>query len=242
MIRVFVFKPALAGTPNPGPFCIKLETALRLAGLAYETSYATNPNQGPKLKVPFAEIDGTRMGDSTLILEQLKKTRGLDLDARLSPAERGQSHALQRMIEEQLYFVAVYARWMEDKNWAVIKDLFFGKLPLPLRLFVPRMARKSVGANLVAQGTARHTRDEIYALGAADLKAMSDVLGNKDFFFGSEPSMADASAYALLITIIGPDLASPLKDAALTHPNLIAYTERMGAVFAGAGRKLKLAA
>lgn len=242
MIRLFVFPPLLAGTPNPGPFCVKLETALRLSGTPYETSHATNPNQGPKLKVPFAEIDGKRMGDSTLILEYLRKMQGIDLDARLSPAERGQSHALQRMIEERLYFVAVYARWMEDANWAVIGELFFGKLPWALRLFVPRMARKGVRANLVAQGTGRHTRDEIYALGAADLKAMSDVLGDKQFFFGAEPSMADASAYALLITIIGPDLASPLKDAALTHPNLIAYTERMGAVFAGAGRKLKLAA
>lgn len=242
MIRIFIFEPLLAGTPNPGPFCIKLETALRLSGTAYETSYAMNPNQGPKLKVPFAEIDGQRMGDSTLILEHLKKTYGVDLDARLSPLERGQSHALQRLIEERLYFVALHARWMEDDNWAVVKDLFFAKMPMPLRLFVPRLARKSVRNSLLAQGLGRHTRDEIYAFGAADLSAMSNMLGDKTFFFGAEPSMADASAYGLLITIVGPAMQSPLKDAALSHPNLVRYTERMGELYAGAGRKLKLAA
>ncbi|MGV8997458.1 MAG: glutathione S-transferase family protein [Parvibaculaceae bacterium] len=242
MIRVFVFKPSMAGTPNPGPFCIKLETALRLSGIPYETSYVTNPAQGPKLKAPFAEIEGTRLGDSTLILEHLKSLTGIDLDARLTPAERGQSHALQRLIEERLYFVLVYSRWMEDQNWAVIKALFFGGMPLPLRLLVPRMARKNVRNNLFAQGLGRHSRDEIYAFGAADLKAMSDMLGDKAFFFGAEPSMADASAYALLVSILGPDLNSPLKEAALTHPNLVAYVERMGEVFARHGRKLQLAA
>tara|TARA_R110000868_G_scaffold57875_3_gene178511 strand:- start:8936 stop:9664 length:729 start_codon:yes stop_codon:yes gene_type:complete len=242
MIRVFVFKPSLAGTPNPGPFCIKLETALRLSGVAYETSYTTNPAQGPKLKVPFAEIDGKRMGDSTLILERVKSLTGNDLDARLTPSERGESHVLQRMIEERLYFILLYARWMEDANWAVIKELFFGSMPLPLRLLVPRLARKSVRKTLASQGLGRHTRDEIYAFGAADLKALSDVLGDKLFFFGAEPSMADASAYALLISILGPDLRHPLKDAALTHPNLIAYTERMGETFARRGRVLAVAA
>lgn len=242
MIRVFVFKPSMAGTPNPGPFCIKLETALRLSGIIYETSYTTNPAEGPKLKVPFAEIDGKRMGDSTLILEHLRTITGNDLDARLSNAERGQSHALQRLIEERLYFVLLYARWMEDANWAVIKELFFGGMPLPLRFIVPRLARKSVRNTLTAQGLGRHTRNEIYALGAADLKALSDVLGDKPFFFGAEPSMADASAYALLVSILGPDLKHPLKDAALTHPNLIAYTERMGETFARRGRVLAVAA
>ena len=242
MIRAFVFKPLLAGTPNPGPFCIKLETALRLSGVPYETSYVTNPAQGPKLKAPFADIDGTRLGDSTLILERLKSLNGVDLDARLTPAERGQSHALQRLIEERLYFILVYSRWMEDHNWAVIKALFFGPIPQPLRLLISRMARKNTWNKLLAQGLGRHSRDEIYAFGAADLKAMSDVLGEKAFFFGAEPSMADASAYALLISILGPDLSSPLKDAALAHPNLGAYVERMGEVYARDGRRLAVAA
>jgi hypothetical protein len=44
MIRLFIFPPLMKGTPNPGPFCIKLETALRLAGVAYETSYVRTPS------------------------------------------------------------------------------------------------------------------------------------------------------------------------------------------------------
>jgi glutathione S-transferase len=236
MIRLFIFPPLLRGTPNPGPFCVKLETALRLAKVPYETVHVQQPQLGPKGKVPFAEIDGERMGDSTLIMERLKERHGIDLDAALSPRERAQSHALQRMIEERLYFVLVYSRWMEPDNWPKLKALFFARLPLPLRLIMPRMARKSVRNSIMLQGTGRHTREEIYAFGARDLAAMSEILGDKPFFFGASPSLADASAFGLLASIIGPDIESPLKTAALGHANLVAYCERMGELFANAGR------
>ncbi|MCE9650017.1 MAG: glutathione S-transferase family protein [Parvibaculum sp.] len=236
MIRLFVFPPVLRGTPNPGPFCIKLETALRLAGVAYETSYERLAAKGPKHKIPFVEIDGERIGDSTLILERLRDEQGVDLDASLSPRERAQSHALQRMIEERLYFVMVHSRWLEPENWAKLKTAFFSKMPLPLRLIVPRLAQKRVRNSIVTQGLGRHTREEIYALGAADLAAVSTVLGDKAFLFGDRPTMADATAFAFLISIIGPDFESPLRTSALGHANLVSYTERMGEVFARAAR------
>ena len=35
MIKLYQFKPAW-GLPNPSPFCMKVETYLRMAGLSYE--------------------------------------------------------------------------------------------------------------------------------------------------------------------------------------------------------------
>ena len=242
MIRLFIFPPLMAGTPNPGPFCVKLETALRLAGVPYETCHVTRPDQGPKGKIPYVEIDGERIGDSTLILERLKETRGVDLDAHLSPRERAQSLALQRMLEEHLYFILVYSRWIEPTNWEKIRKLFFGNMPLPLRLIVPRMAHKGTAEKLYGQGIGRHTRDEIYAFGARDLDALSEVLGDKPFVFGDKPSLADATAFAFVVSIIGPDFDSPLKAHAMSLPNLVAYAERMGEVFANSQRRIALAA
>jgi len=242
MIRLFIFPPLMAGTPNPGPFCVKLETALRLAGVQYETCHVTRPDQGPKGKIPYVEIEGERIGDSTLILERLKETRGIDLDAHLSPRERAQSHALQRMLEERLYTILVYSRWIEPTNWEKIRKLFFGNMPLPLRLIVPRKAHKGTVEKLHSQGIGRHKRDEIYAFGAKDLDALSEVLGDKPFVFGDKPSLADATAFAFVVSIIGPDMDSPLKAHAMSLPNLVAYAERMGEIFANSQRKIALAA
>ncbi|HUD52567.1 glutathione S-transferase C-terminal domain-containing protein, partial [Parvibaculum sp.] len=117
-------------------------------------------------------------------------------------------------------------------------------LPWPMRAAVARGARKSVMARLDGHGIGRHSRDEIYALGAGDLTALSDFLGGHRFFFGDEPTLADATAFGFLVNIVGPDLPNPLKDAALGHANLVAYTERMGEVFASTRqpRRFKAAA
>src|SRR3546814_20610815 len=63
--------------------------------------YETNPGNGPKGKLPFIEIEGERIGDSTLVLYHLKEKLGVDLDRELSDAERAQSHMLQRMVEDR---------------------------------------------------------------------------------------------------------------------------------------------
>ena len=232
MIRLYIFPARLNGTPNPSSFCLKLETALRLAGVPHQVWYETDPRNGPKGKLPFIELEGERIGDSALILERLKNQLGIDLDRDLSEAERAQSHMLQRTIDERLYWVVVHSRWIDDANWPVVKKLFFDGLPFPLSQIVPRMARKSVRATLAAHGIGRHTVEELYALGAQDLAAMAAMLGDKPFFFGDKPTLADVSAYATLVNIVGPDLDSPLKEAALRHPNLIRHTERMGELYA----------
>lgn len=234
MIRLFQFPQTLRGTPNASPFCVKLECALRLSGLAYEAVVVPNPAAGPKHKVPFVEIDGERIGDSALILDLLKARHGLDLDRDLDARKRAESHALQRMIEERLYWVMVYSRWAEPEGWDIIRPLFFAALPWPMRALIPRMARKATLQKLDGHGIGRHTREEIYALGAHDLDALSAFLGDNPFLFGETPTLADVTMYGFLVNIIGPDLASPLKDAALGHPNLVAHTERMGELFASA--------
>lgn len=232
MIRLHIFPARLKGTPNPSQFCVKLETAMRLAGVPHRVWYETNPGNGPKGKLPFIEIEGERIGDSTLVLYHLKDKLGVDLDRELSDTERALSHMLQRMVDERLYWVVVHSRWADERNWPAVREVFFGGLPFPLSRIVPRMARKQMRAALHAQGTGRHTSEEIYALGATDLAALSTMLGDKPFFFGDRPTMADVTVFACLINIVGPELANPLRDAALGHDNLMRHTDRMGELYA----------
>src|SRR5262245_57526176 len=86
-IKLFQF-PRLFPIPNLSPFCCKLETWLRIAGIPYDIVDTPNPRKGPKRKLPFIQDAGLRMGDTSVIIAHLTKTRGIDPDARLDRSQR----------------------------------------------------------------------------------------------------------------------------------------------------------
>ena len=57
-IKLYQFPPALE-LPNASPFCMKLETYLRMAGLPFESVYTLNLRRAPKGKLPFINDGGT---------------------------------------------------------------------------------------------------------------------------------------------------------------------------------------
>lgn len=132
MIKLYQFTPAW-GLPNPSPFCMKVETYLRMAALRYEVVHGALPFKAPKKKLPYIE-DGTQIvADSGIILDYLKQTYGDKLGENLSAAETAVAHALRRLFEESLYWVALYSRWIEESIWLETRQLFFGAMPPVMR-------------------------------------------------------------------------------------------------------------
>lgn len=216
--------PAKWGLACLSPFGTKLETWLRMAGLPYEKKPGS-PMQAPKGKVPYVGVDGALLGDSQLIIEQLSSRAGRDLDAGLSAEQRAIGHAVRKMLEESTYFIVVYFRWITDDGFAAYAPVLRSIMPLPA-LVLP-MARRRVRATLQGQGTLRHSRAEIAALGAADLAALSGILGERPYLLGAEPTTVDASVYAALSSIQYFPVDNELRKALRALPNLVAYTERM---------------
>ena len=104
------------GLPNPSPFCIKLETYLRMAGLSYTASRIKGRISSLTGKAPYIERDGKVITDSGLIIEHLERANGHPVDGKLTLAERAQSLAFQRLMEEHLYQVVGYARWLDPDH------------------------------------------------------------------------------------------------------------------------------
>ena len=212
---------------NPSPFCMKVESYLRLAGLPYRLRTAL-PHEAPKGKLPFiVEEDGRVVADSGQILARLEATRGAPLDGGLDPGQRALGHLVRRTCEESLFFALAYGRWIDPAGWAVLRPTFFGRLPPPLSWVVPPLIRRRIARDLRGQGILRHNRDEIYALGCADLDALDALLGHRPFFLADQPCTADVSAYAFLANILKPPFENPLKARAAALPALAAFTARM---------------
>jgi glutathione S-transferase len=232
MIKLVQF-PRMLGLPNPSPFCIKVEVLLKMAGLAYECEFAANPGKGPKGKLPAIVDDGQAIGDSEIIRWHLERKYNVDFDKGLSPSERAIGHAFARMAEERTYWVLVYSRWIEAANWPLFRDTLFASMPGFLRAVLGPPIRRRVGKMLRAQGLGLHSRDELYAMGAKDIEAISIQLGSKPFLLGSDPTSVDAAVWPYIVGTLVPPLESPLKQAIKKHANLVEYSERMSARFFG---------
>jgi glutathione S-transferase len=236
MIMLYQFRP-LWGLPSASPFCMKVETYLRMAGLPYEVVRRADIRKAPKGKFPYIEDHGRRIADSRFIIDYLKSTYGNALDAALSPAQRAMALGLQRLMEEHLYWAVVHDRWAVRAHWEVTRRAIFGFLPVVVRRMIAQMMRKKALAQLYGHGMGRHDSEEIYALARQDLDALADFLGDKPFFMGETPTSLDATAFAFLASLLAPPFDSPLKAHARLLPRLTRYVERMaGKYFPDAGR------
>ena len=228
MITLYQFKP-MFGLPNASPFCMKLETYLRMAGLEHSVITPKGLGKSPTGKAPYVEIDGKVIADSGLIINHLERSHGHPVDGKLTLAQRAESLALQRMIEEHLYWVAVYMRWVDPGTRAAWRPYLQELLGLPgfIAPLVARMAAKGIMKSLRSQGIGRHPPDVIWQMGTADIQALAHWLGNRPWGFGDAPTTIDACLAAMVSNIIRTPWNNPLTAAALKHGNLVAHSERM---------------
>ena len=226
MIQLYQFAPAF-GLPNASSFCLKLETYLRMANIPFESVYGMDMGKTPKGKMPYIVDGDKKIGDSSFVIDYLKQTYGDTLDANLSAVDRAISLAMCRLIEDNLYWAMVHDRWIEPENWEKTKVAFFSELPPIIRSIVPGLARKETQKYLKAHGMGKHSPEEIYAIGIADIVALSDFLADKPFFFGTAPTSLDAAAYGILANILWTPFESPLKNKAQKLANIVACCDRI---------------
>ena len=214
------------GVPNPSPFCMKAEVLLKMSCVNYKSNILDDPSKGPKGKLPFITDDGKIIADSELIKKHIETEYNVDFDEGLSLEQKSISHAFARMAEERLYWVLVYSRWIDENNWPIINDFWFGGMPPILRNIIPVIAKKGVKSSLKGHGLGRHSKSEIYAFGAKDIASIAGLLGDHDYIFGDSPSALDATLYPMLANAALEELPSPLIDNIKSHSNLMPYIER----------------
>jgi glutathione S-transferase len=230
MIKLFMVPPGW-GVPfaTAAPFPLKLETWLRMTGIRYEVAYAP-PHEGPKQKTPWIVDGDERIGDSEIIIERLKRTRGVDPDAGLSALDRALALAWQRTFEEH-YHQAFEHQLFYGRGGDERLEELLSNLPEPARAFVRTQCTTKLPEQLHARGLTRHGEETLLAMGKADLDAASAFLGDKPFFLGAEPRTIDASVFGFLGVTIWVKGDNPLFRHAASLENLKAYADRMRARF-----------
>lgn len=224
-IRLFQF-PRMFSVPNLSPFCCKLETWLRIAGIPYEVVDTPSPRKAPKGKLPFIEDGGLRIGDTSLIIEHLRKTRGVDPEARLDSSQRAVALLVQRILEEHYAFVILYTHFIREEGWSHTRATF-AKVPAFIRPVVARMVRGRMRNILWVQGLLRHSDGEIIEFGLQDWRAVLKIMSDGPFFFGDKLTGVDAIVFATLASTILTPIESPIREYLKSQPTCVTYAERM---------------
>lgn len=178
-------------TPCISPFALKLETYLRIAGIAYQVnkfqlhlivSFSNSINtqndfdepMGPKGKTPWITLNGKKVGDSQLCLELLSETFHKDLSHHLSIEDKAVARAFQIMAEDHLYWVMLVWRWIYNGGSSL--PLIQTDLHFAVRYLRPIVVSR-VKSQVSAQGMGHHSQSEVMEMGLKDLRAISNFLG-----------------------------------------------------------------
>ncbi|CAB0017926.1 unnamed protein product [Nesidiocoris tenuis] len=157
--------------------------------------------------LPFIELNGEEISDSSVIIKELGQRFGKDLDEHLDNNQRSISHAMISMIENHLHWVVMYWRTKHPdhivKGYKMNLQHFLGsRVPSVFLNFFFKYSYGRKGSKKVkAHGIGVHKPEEIDEFGQNDLKVLSEMLGDKQFFFGDDPTNLDIVAFANLAQI-----------------------------------------
>ena len=210
------------------PFIYRLETWLRMADIEFETKLASTlqlTQEAPRGLIPFVDLDGERIDDSSIIIETLKGRYGDILnDERLTAKERALGTLVKTLCEHEMLYFMIYGRWV-DGDADTFAQFIFSDLPADERLKMKPMAREKLHGYRIGRYDPGFVRDAL----RDRLNALAHFLGDKPFIFGEAPSTIDAGLYAILAQFIHFPLPNPHVEIAREYESLVAYCDRIKA-------------
>ena len=155
-----------------------------------------------KNKTPWISLNGDEIADTQIIMEYLADKFGLDTNPGLSNFDKAVSRSMRFLLEQELYWVAVYDRWVLSRGKFMVD--FFAPMTGTKTgdKFILGMIANKMTKQAVAQGTGRHARPEIEKMGIENLNALSTFLGDKEFMMGDQPTELDCVLFGFMCVFL----------------------------------------
>jgi len=217
---------------NASPFCLKVETFLKVLGVDYEAiGDFHNLDKFSRHKLPVVQYNQEIVQDSTNIVRFIDRVWGTThkypkgIDDGMSDKDLATANLIRHAVEDSLAPLLVHFRWIYEPGWQVWKTGAFSQLPVFLTPFIPPMVRKQVRRSLIASGVGRYPESEMLDRAKEIIHAVSMQLGRNKFLFGDKFRSIDASVYGVLANIILFPMDSPLQKLACQYDNLVTYVK-----------------
>merc|ERR1712045_80325 len=213
--KVYLYQsPGTPQIPTISPQELKLESWLKFQGIAYENVDHKAKFTSKNGTLPFIEFNGQEVVDSAII-KILGDKFGKDMSGHLDKEQRNVEHAMMRMVENHLYWAIMHWRTSNVDNtikaYKIHLPTFYGsKIPVGIlnmhfKFNICRKTQKRVKS----QGMAN-----IEEMSKNDLTVLSNMLAEKEFMFGDDPSMLDMVVYSHLaqLIMVESEYPCPLRD------------------------------
>lgn len=200
--------------PSASPYCLKLETWLRMANINYQNHFTFKMSS--KGKIPWITLNGNNVADSQFCIEYLGEKLDKDLNSGIiNNLELAAARAFLKLVEGSLsycitlYRIKIYRKPSENG----------------LPWFLIAFTRTNYLKGLKVQGYGKHTNKEIFSIAKSDLKAINDYIGSRKFLTGNSPCNEDAALFGMLAQVRYQYLGE-LTDYVLNEcPNILRYVD-----------------
>jgi len=229
--KVYLYQsPRTPQIPSISPQELKLESWLKLQGITYENVDHKAKFTSKNGTLPFIEFNGQEVVDSAII-KILGDKFGQDMSGHLDQEQRNVEHAMMKMVENHLYWAIMHWRTSNVDNtikaYKIHLPSFYGsKIPVGIlnmhfKFNICRKTQKKVKS----QGMGN-----IEEMSKNDLTVLSNMLAEKEFMFGDNPSMLDMVVFSHLaqLIMVETDYPCPLRDFLQEScKNLVVLVNRM---------------
>ena len=218
------------GISDASPYVSRVEAYLRLIQKPYIKAETKGLMENPRRKVPFANIRGQMIDDSSAILFTLRHYFDVKIDDHLTEEQLVTGHLIRQMLFGSLYWVELHQNFETEIGRKRFRDGMQKKFPHILSSMICAMVFRGIHDELFGSGIGRMPHSVIVKKGQDDVKCLSSLLGNKKYFFGEKPTSYDADVYAFLVLLFHDEaqVANPwVTDIAKECANLVEHTNRM---------------
>uniref|UniRef100_A0A8C8H1E3 Failed axon connections homolog n=1 Tax=Oncorhynchus tshawytscha TaxID=74940 RepID=A0A8C8H1E3_ONCTS len=220
------FSRPKSGVPSLSPFCLKIETYLRMVDLPYQNYF--DGKLSPQGKMPWIEYNQEQVSGTEFIIDFLEEKLGVSLNKNLSSQEKAVSRAVTKMVEEHFYWTLAYCQWVDNLEETQKMLAVSGPLSDLLKWILSHLTGGIVKREMYGHGIGRFTKEEVYTLMEKDMRTLAALLGDKKYLMGPKLSMVDATVFSHLApamwTLPGTRPEQLIKGELI---NLAMYCERI---------------